>query len=91
MYILLASASYTNNHRITSGIGQFGSWQEIQYCPKGQTIVGFNIRSEKYYNDLDDAGAVNFAAYCGDPFGSRTKSTRMEGKNHFLIDSISAL
>ncbi|KAE9546989.1 hypothetical protein FO519_009798, partial [Halicephalobus sp. NKZ332] len=69
----LNSTSYTNRHRITSGVGPFGNWQNVKYCPQGQVIVGFYIQTINPPFS-DDMGMVNFLALCEDPFGSRDPS-----------------
>ena len=61
-----------------SSEGSFGTWQGTRYCPTGQAIIGFALRSESAIGD--EVAADNFAAYCGDPFGPRTPFTQLAGK-----------
>ena len=61
-------------------MGPFGIWQSVEFCPTGQVIIGFALRSESNQGKGDDTAADNFAAYCGDPLGSRTSSARIQGK-----------
>ena len=74
MYILLFLAFYTDKHRITSGMGPFGDWQDIKYCPQGQVIVGFNLIAAKSGILDDEVAATNFIPYCGNPFTSQNPS-----------------
>ncbi|KAE9545905.1 hypothetical protein FO519_010883 [Halicephalobus sp. NKZ332] len=71
--------SHSNKHWIMSGEGPFGGWQEVKYCPIGQVIIGFALRSEPDQRGEDDVAADNFSAACGFPIGSRTPSTWIEG------------
>ncbi|KAE9546837.1 hypothetical protein FO519_009951 [Halicephalobus sp. NKZ332] len=70
---------HSSRHRIMSGEGLFGDWQEIKYCPIGQMIVGFALRSEPDQRGEDDVAADNFAAYCGLPNSDRHSSKWIEG------------
>ena len=63
-----------------SGEGPFGGWQSVKFCPTGQVIIGFALRSEPRQGGGDDVAADNFAAYCGDPLGPRTRSNWIQGK-----------
>ncbi|KAE9546935.1 hypothetical protein FO519_009853 [Halicephalobus sp. NKZ332] len=69
----LNSTFHTNNHRITSGVGPFGEWGNISYCPEGQVIVGFYMHAHVIPFG-DDIAATDFFMLCEDPFGSRDPS-----------------
>ena len=87
MYILLALALYTNKHPIMSGVGPFGSWQNIHYCPQGTVGVGFYLDTEKPSSG-DQIGATDFTLLCGDPFGSRNPSSYLSKTIFEAIASI---
>lgn len=69
-----------------SGEGLFGSWGAVKWCPKGQVIIGFQLRSETDQRGNDDVAADNFAAYCGSPFRGRDENNYIMGKTDQLID-----
>ncbi|PAV61159.1 hypothetical protein WR25_22488 [Diploscapter pachys] len=43
----LNSSLYTNKHPIMSGVGPFGNWKSIRYCPLGEVAVGFYLYTKK--------------------------------------------
>uniref|UniRef100_A0A1I7TPN3 C-type lectin domain-containing protein n=1 Tax=Caenorhabditis tropicalis TaxID=1561998 RepID=A0A1I7TPN3_9PELO len=71
--------SYNNEHWIMSGEGDWGEWKGIKYCPEGQVIIGFALRSEPDQHGRDDVAADNFAAYCGTLDGPRDRSSWFQG------------
>ncbi|CAI2347787.1 unnamed protein product [Caenorhabditis sp. 36 PRJEB53466] len=72
-------SEYRKEHWIMSGEGSYGSWQAVKYCPPGQVIIGFALRSEPDQRGNDDVGADNFAAYCGTPNGERARGSYIQG------------
>ena len=54
-------------------------------CPRGQVIVGWQIRQFPYGGPtVDDVGSVNVRAYCGSPFSmDRSSYTILESENSY--------
>ncbi|CAB16498.1 Vitelline membrane outer layer protein 1 [Caenorhabditis elegans] len=64
---------------VISGESVSGTWQNVQYCPDDKVIVGFSLKVEELQGNYDDAGALNFAAFCGAQFGARNSKVVLQG------------
>lgn len=64
---------------INSGEGLWGVWGARKYCQNTNVLIGFELRSEPDQRGKDDVAADNFAGYCGEPLGPRTKDVWVAG------------
>lgn len=74
------SGGPNSEESVISGEGDSGKWQDVQYCPDDKLIVGFALKVEESQGSYDDAGALNFAAFCGAQFGARNNKVALEGE-----------
>nr|XP_020658796.1 vitelline membrane outer layer protein 1-like [Pogona vitticeps] len=64
-----------DNTFISSAVGKWGAWSEINHCPRPHKLVSFSLRVEKSQGFGDDTAANNIQFLCSD-------ETVLRGNSH---------